>query len=185
MNLEVREEPITALADYAQVSGAFLVSRVLELTVRGGGIPGFVLAERAVDVPWPKDYDAIPQNGPAHWAHRFDVSSWALFAARADGRRIGGAVVTSDTPALLWDIRVSPEARGRGVGSALFRHAKSWAAARGCRQLAIETQNINVPACRFYERQGCELGAVHRFAYPELPREVQLIWYADLSSDAS
>ena len=36
------------------------------------------------------------------------------------------------------------------------------------------------PACRFYAKQGCELAAIHRFAYPELPNEVQLLWYKDL-----
>ena len=83
--------------------------------------------------------------------------------------------------AVLWDIRVSPDARGQGVGSALFQAAEAWAKARGCRQLEIETQNINVPACRFYARQGCVLAAVYRFAYPDLPDEIQLLWHKDLS----
>jgi hypothetical protein len=54
--------------------------------------------------------------------------------------------------------------------------------ARECRQLKVETQNINVPACRFYARQGCVLGVIDRFAYPTLPDEVQLLWYKDLPS---
>jgi ribosomal protein S18 acetylase RimI-like enzyme len=83
---------------------------------------------------------------------------------------------------VLWDIRVAPDARGRGVGAALFRAAEAWAAARGCRWLKVETQNVNVPACRFYARQGCVLGGIHRFAYPELPDEIQLLWYRDLRS---
>ena len=29
----------------------------------------------------------------------------------------------------------------------------------------IETQNVNVGACRFYAAMGCQLGAVSRFAY--------------------
>jgi GNAT superfamily N-acetyltransferase len=82
--------------------------------------------------------------------------------------------------AVLWDLRVAPEARGQGVGAALFQAAEAWAAARGCRQMKVETQNVNVPACRFYASQGCVLGAIHRFAYPELPHEVQLLWYRDL-----
>jgi ribosomal protein S18 acetylase RimI-like enzyme len=82
-----------------------------------------------------------------------------------------------DDVAVLWDIRVSPAHRGTGVGSALFRAAESWAAARGCDWLKIETQNINVRACRFYRRMGCTLGAIDRFAYPELPDEVQLLWW--------
>ncbi|HEX5869268.1 MAG TPA: GNAT family N-acetyltransferase, partial [Longimicrobium sp.] len=116
---------------------------------------------------------------------------WVLLGARIGGRLVGGAAVAFGTPgllmlegrrdlAVLWDIRVAPEARGRGVGSALFQAAGAWAAARECRQMKIETQNINLPACRFYARQGCVLGAIHRFAYPDLPHEVQLLWYRDL-----
>jgi hypothetical protein len=37
-----------------------------------------------------------------------------------------------------------------------------------------------VPACRFYASRGCTFAAVHRFAYPEFPEEVQFLWYKDL-----
>ena len=190
MRFEVREEPLAALAEYAAVPIAFEVRRVLAWRPSTAGLGGFALAERAVDAPYVKDYDAV-DGGPARWAERFDLSSWGLLGARVDGRLVGGAAVAWDTPgvtcwrgardlAVLWDIRVAPEARGQGVGAALFRAAEAWAAARGCRQLKVETQNVNLPACRFYARQGCVLGGIHRFAYPELPHEVQLLWYRDL-----
>lgn len=192
MTIEISEEPEAGAAEYARVPIAFEVTRVLALTVREGGLGGFALEERAVDAPYVKDYDAIDGEGPASWAARFDVSRWGWLAARIGGRRVGGAVIAWSTPdvhmledradlAVLWDIRVAPEARGHGVGAALFRAAEAWAAARGCRQLKIETQNVNVPACRFYARQGCALGAIHRFAYPALPDEVQLLWYKDIA----
>jgi GNAT superfamily N-acetyltransferase len=66
------------------------------------------------------------------------------------------------------------------VGRALFVAAEAWAVARGCKQLMVETQNVNVDACRFYAAVGCELGAIHRFAYPELPDEIQLLWFKTL-----
>jgi len=44
----------------------------------------------------------------------------------------------------------------------------------------VETQNINVPACRFYVRMGCALLAINCMAYPELPGEAQLLWCKDL-----
>lgn len=109
-----------------------------------------------------------------------------------EGGRLGGAVVAFNTPgltmsgdrgtsAVLWDIRVSLQARRQGVGSALFRAAEVWAQAKGCRQIEVETQSINVPACKVNALQGCVLAAVHRFAYPEFPDEIQLIWRKDLS----
>ncbi len=48
--------------------------------------------------------------------------------------------------------------------------------AHECAELKIETQNINVPACRFYARQGCRLSAIVSHAYAEFPDEIQLIW---------
>ena len=190
MNVDVREEPLSFLAEYARVQIAFEVREVLDLAVADGGLGGFALRPRRVDAPYVKDYDAL-DGGPARWPERFDLSGWGLLAARVDGRVVGGAAVVVGTAglemaegrrdlAVLWDLRVAPRARGRGVGAALFRAAEAWATARRCRRLKVETQNVNVPACRFYARQGCVLGAIHRFAYPDLPDEAQLLWYKQI-----
>lgn len=192
MVIEVVEDSAAALSEYARIRIAFEVTEIFEVAARDDDSGGFALTRRGLAVPYLKDYDAIDEESPARWPERFDVSNWVFLTARGDGRRVGGAVVAFDTPgldllegrgdlAVLWDIRVAPEARGRGVGSALFRAAEAQAGARGCRQLKVETQNVNVPACRFYERHGCELRAVNRFAYPQLPGEIQLLWYKELS----
>lgn len=191
MTIEFTKEPMTALPEYARVPIVFTVDRVLDVTNRDDGPGGFALSERHLEVPYEKDYDAITGEGPLQWARRFNLSNWALFTARVATRIVGGATVAFDTPgltmlegrrdlAVLWDIRVSPEARRQGVGSALFERVTAWAQLHGCRQLKIETQNTNVRACRFYERQGCQLRAIDRGAYPELPHEIQLFWYKDL-----
>jgi GNAT superfamily N-acetyltransferase len=85
--------------------------------------------------------------------------------------------------AVLWDLRVQPEQRRKGIGRRLFQQAAEWARVQGCTQLKIETQNVNVPACRFYARQGCHLGAVLRYGYsgcPDVAHETMLLWYLDL-----
>lgn len=166
---------------------------MLHGAVVDGGLGGIVLVERPVAVPWTKDYDQDAGEAPARWLERFDVSRWGFLLARAAGEPVGGAVIAFDTPgvrmleerrdlAVLWDLRVAPARRGSGLGRRLFAAAERWAGARGCEWLKIETQQINVPACRFYARQGCTLGAIHRFAYPALPDEVQLLWYKRLAS---
>jgi GNAT superfamily N-acetyltransferase len=191
MTIEFTREPMTALPEYARVPIVFTVDRVFDVTNREDGRGRFALSERRLEAPYEKDYDAIPGEGPLQWAHRFNLSNWAFFMARRAMRIVGGAAVAFDTPgltmlegrrdlAVLWDIRVSPEARRQGVGSALFAMVEAWARLHGCRQLMTETQNINVRACRFYERQGCQLRAIDRAAYPELPDEIQLLWYKDL-----
>ena len=191
MTIKVTEEPMTALPEYARIPIVYTVDRVLDVMSRVDVPGGFVLSERRLDVPYQKDYDAIEGEGPFLWARLFDLSHWTLFSARVGIRRVGGATVAFDTPgltmlegrrdlAVLWDIRVAPDARGQGVGSDHFEKVEEWAQEHGCRQIKVETQNTNVRACRFYERQGCTLRAVHHAAYPELPEEVQLLWYKDL-----
>src|SRR5690242_1678525 len=159
MTLDVVKEPMTGIADYAMVPIRFPGDRVLEVSPRVDG--GFDLSARRLEVPYVKDYDALDGEGPLQWAGRFDVTRWALFVARSSGRRVARATGTlnagklvrtekhSDV-CLLWDIRVAPDSRGKGIGSALFRNVETWAKAHGCRQLEAETQNTNVRACEFY-----------------------------------
>jgi GNAT superfamily N-acetyltransferase len=191
MDVSITEEPLTAIADYARVPIAFTVDSVVDVTVRADCPGQFVLDERRVDIPYVKDYDAIDGQGPLEWARRFDISRWVLFAAHIAHRRVGGAAVAFNTPgltrlkdgrdlAVLWDLRVAPDARGRGIGSLLFEKAEAWARSHGCHALEVETQNTNVRACRFYSRRGCELREINHSAYPNLPDEVQLLWYKDL-----
>jgi GNAT superfamily N-acetyltransferase len=191
MRIEVWEEPAAALAEYSLVPIAFQVRHVFDISERGDGGDTWVLTERDLDAPYLKDYDADPGEAPLEWGRHFDLSKWAFFAAYIEDQRVGGAAAAFDAAdldvlegrrdvGLLWDLRVIPEMRGRGVGTALFHAAEAWMAARGARWLKVETQNINVAACRFYQRQGCVLGGVHRFAYPEFPDEIQLLWYKEL-----
>jgi GNAT superfamily N-acetyltransferase len=188
MSIDVIEEPVTVLAEYGGIPIIFEVGEIFEVVAEVDG--GVRLEARRVPVPYVKDYDAIGDR-PTRWVERFDLSNWGFFSAFSGAQCVGRAAVARDTStleilegrrdlALLWDIRVAPLARRCGVGSALFDAVTSWARSRGCLQLKVETQNINVAACRFYAQQGCVLRSVERGAYPELPDEIQLLWFKDL-----
>jgi len=121
------------------------------------------------------------------WPNRWDVSQWGILAAFDDTTRCGGAAVAWGTgelvitgiraeSAVLWDLRIDPRFRQRGIGSLVFSCARDWCRQRGARRLEVETQNTNVPACRFYARQGCELVAIDRQAYGPESDEVRLVW---------
>lgn len=190
--MKVLVEAITVLSEYGKVPIAFRVTSRFRVEPIQSGLGGLALVEEPVP-PYVKDYDAIAGEGPEHWPERWDISRWGVLSAFDGGERVGGAVMAwktvglnmlagRDDLAVLWDLRVRPDCRGRGVGHLLFSHALAWARARQCREIMVETQNINVPACRFYARQGCELGAIGRDAYMDAPDEVQLLWYRDLSS---
>jgi len=189
--VEVIEESVAALPEYGRVPIAFRVESRFRVEPIRGGLGGLLLVEEPVAAPYVKDYDAIEDNGPSHWAKRWDISNWGVISAFDGGERIGGAAMAWKTEgldmlegdegrAVLWDLRVHPSSRGRGVGHRLFARALDWARERQCRRLKVETQNINVPACRFYARQGCELGALDRYAYGDALDEVQLLWYRDV-----
>jgi GNAT superfamily N-acetyltransferase len=180
------------LARYAAIPMTVAVDTVFDLRLAQGGLGGIELVETAVR-PYVKDYDEF--GGPLSWPEEFDVSRWGFFlAVDNDGQALGAAAVAWNTNgvnmlegrrdlSLLWDIRIHPDWRKRGLGRELFRHAAGWSRERGCVRMKIETQNVNVAACRFYAAQGCSLGDIRRFAYldePAVAHEVQLNWYFDL-----
>ncbi len=153
-----------------------------------GGLGGWFLNEEPVDPPYEKDYDEL--EPPTRWLTH-DTSHWAVFAAYDRQHRVGGAIVAWNSPglhmleartdiAVLSDIRVRREYRRSGIGSQLFDRCAEWARRKGCSRLKIETQDINVPACRFYAAKGCELRGIHHDMYPECPNEVQFLWYLNL-----
>lgn len=191
MHIEIAVEGPDALSAYASISIAYRVAEVLDPdSPDSNGLLPF--RSRTLHPPVLKDYDSLPGNHPLDWPARFDILNWGFVVARSGRARVGGAVMVAqpsdiamlegyDELALLWDIRVAPAVRHSGVGSALLAAGESWALARGARVLKVETQNTNVPACRFYARHGFVLCAVHRGAYPEQQNEIQLLWYKDLA----
>ncbi len=186
MNIEVVPEDSRSLASYASITIAYPVDSTLDVDVLEAS-GGSHLESRPVDRPYLKDYDAYAGNSPLDWPARFNVSAWGLFGAFVDGRRVGGAAVANRDPGVdlvgadddvgvLYDIRVDPAARRTGIGGALLRAAEAWSKTRGLRRLIVETQHVNVPACRFYAKHGFTLDAVNRDAYRDLPDEIQLLW---------
>ena len=163
------------------------------IKVSGNSPESFTLSEHPVSKPWLKDYDI--HNSPSVLSTRFDLSNWAIFLASNDAQPIGGYIVAHNTPgvdmlqgrtdlAVLWDIRIDPNYRGKSIGRCLFEASITWARSRGCVELHVETQNVNVPACRFYQSMGCTLIRVVRNAYNKFPDEHQLIWHRTISGDS-
>ena len=194
MAIVVRQVGAEALARYARVPIAFEVRTMLRVEPAQGGLGGLALREMPVVPAYVKDYDSYRGCGPLRWPERYDVRNWAFFLALEGGRLVGAATLAHATPGLqllaerddvagLWDLRVQPDLRRQGIGTMLFARAADWARDHGCTQLKVETQNVNVPACRFYARQGCTLGLIDRYAYvrhPEVAHEAMLLWYLDL-----
>lgn len=190
MNTRISLNTADSLERYAQIPLAFSTSSIFEVVLPQAGLQGISLQEHRLPQPFSKNYDSL-DGGPLGWPERFDVSAWRFLLAEQGPELCGAATVICQQPelqmlegradlAVLWDIRVATPFQRQGIGQQLFQAAAHWASERGCKQLKIETQNNNPAACHFYLQMGSELGAIQRFAYPELPDEVQLLWYKQL-----
>jgi GNAT superfamily N-acetyltransferase len=191
MQAKIIEVGPERLGEYAGIPIKLEVKQRLEVELVEGGLGGMRLHQVEVVKPYVKDYDSYG-DVPTDWPKKFDISNWGFFLAMVGERLAGGAAVAFNTNevimledrkdlAVLWDLRVEPAFRG--VGIPLFKNAAEWSRKQGCRQMKVETQNVNVAACRFYQRMGCSLGEIRRFGYAAVPtvaEEVMLIWYLDL-----
>jgi ribosomal protein S18 acetylase RimI-like enzyme len=98
--------------------------------------------------------------------------------ARAD-RMLGFATCLfagRDEP-LLDSLHVLPDARGRGVGSALLSRVAHEVESRGARTMVVEVVEENVRTRALYERLGATYVATRPASWaPEVVREVEYRW---------
>jgi len=179
--------------EYDKVSMRLIVTSEYRITKHDRGLSGFTLTEVPVE-PYTKDFCSGDDVTVSRWADRFDITNWAFFMAFDGDIPVGAATVASRTAgvnmlggrddlAVLWDIRVNDDYKHQGIGQRLFDMAVVWARSQGLVQLKIECQNNNVPAVKFYHKQGAVLCSVDEYAYytePEYRHETRFLWYLDL-----
>lgn len=112
-----------------------------------------------------------------------DNPNKGAYLAYDQGECIGQLVLRADWNgyAFIEDICVARAARGRGVGTALMETAVRWARERELSGLALETQDNNLLACRFYIKRGFQIGGVNTLFYRNCPEpschETAIFWY--------
>lgn len=186
-----RQVDASKLGDYAKIPMRVNIKTTFTLEKLDRGLGGILLKETPVE-PYSKDF-GVEENA-AEYADRFDVTNWAFFMAFDGDAPIGGATVAAKTDnvnmldgrddlSVLWDLRVHDNYKGQGIGTKLFAMAVQWSKTMGFKEMKIECQNNNVPACRFYHKQGAVLAKIDEYAYyrdSKYKHEVQLIWYVKL-----
>jgi ribosomal protein S18 acetylase RimI-like enzyme len=183
VSVEIRREDFRSLGAYGEISTAFDVREALLTPIARDG----ALEYRVVSPSYQKDYDVIPSNHPRDWPTRFAVDRAEFIAAYSHGKRVGGVVAVvepsdvarlgGENPlALLWDLRVTPEARGRGVGHALLAAVEARGRELDIPGVTVETQDVNVAACRLYAGAGYGISSVDANAYDGFPGETRIIW---------
>ena len=168
--------PLTAAnrSDLNRCDNSFTVEAELCLQAEEGRI-GFTV--RAV-APYVKRYAAEHLDFQAY-LERPDHAAWLAYV----NGQIAGQILVQEhwnRLAMIWDLAVDPPFRRQGVGRRLIAQAIGWAQARGLPGVMLETQQINVPACRLYESCGFVLGGFDYSLYRGImpgTREIALFWY--------
>ncbi len=174
MVIEIREVDTSTVQSVNQVDGSLWVDSRLSLSAVDGKIHYTVVPVAGYLKPYePEEIDASTYvSNPDR----------AVFFAYIDGRLAGQIILRKHWNRFAWveDIAVDDQFRRQGVGQALMKRAVEWAKSRGFPGIMLETQDIRVAACRFYNSFGFVLGGFDRLLYhASLPgsAEIALFWY--------
>jgi ribosomal protein S18 acetylase RimI-like enzyme len=143
-----------------------LIRRATADDARALGRLGALLVQEHYDFDARRFIAATPRTPElyaAFLAGQLDESEAVVLVAEHDGRVVGygyGAIEGYDYMALrgpaavLHDLVVDPEHRGRGLGRALLTALVEAFTARGTPRLVLSTAERNTSAQRFFERLG-------------------------------
>ena len=122
-------------------------------------------------------------NDDCDYASYINNPDRAVFLAYINQECVGQVVLRKDWNkyAFVEDICVSKSNRGKGVGTALIQKAVEWAKDKELYGLALETQDNNLLACRFYTKCRFAIGAVNTMLYKNFDRPWSdanaMFWY--------
>ena len=175
MEMTIREIDRHNQYDFGACDMSFTVSSRLILNAVNGRITYTV-----IDVPHP----FVKPYGPrmTDYEEYRDAKDRMIFLAYVDDEIAGEVRMSTawNKYALLDDFVVDPKFRRQGVGRALIGRCVAWAKERGFAGVTLETQDINVPACRLYESCGFELRGFDTHLYKAIhlsTDEIALYWY--------
>ncbi|HEX3648603.1 MAG TPA: GNAT family N-acetyltransferase [Pseudonocardiaceae bacterium] len=132
---------------------------------------GFRLREHELPDVLRKRYHVVPVSGGIVAECDGEIAGYAELSYSEWNRR-----------AVVEHLYVSATRRERGIGSALLRRVSEQARALGARCVWLETQNVNLPAVRFYLGRGFRLCGLDETLYDpdRLPGECALYLTLDI-----
>jgi ribosomal protein S18 acetylase RimI-like enzyme len=173
-NLQIREINLDNLLHINQCDNSFLVEKKLRFHARDDEI-GYSLAPANRFL---KRYPAEELD----YASYINNPEKVVFFAYAEGQLAGQIILRKNWNGFAYveDIAVDSYFRRQGIGKRLMEKAVEWAESKQLPGITLETSNVNVPACQFYEHFGFKLGGFDRFLYQAtMPgtEEVAMYWY--------
>ncbi|HIT07993.1 MAG TPA: GNAT family N-acetyltransferase [Candidatus Merdivicinus faecavium] len=170
MRLEIEQLPKEREAEREQCFDGFWVQERAKFRYIGGQ---WSWKSAPFSPPWRKTYP-VDETG---------ADGRTIFLCR-DGIRPAGQITLCrwwNGFACIERIDVAEKYRRRGVGTLLIRRAREWAKEQGCRGLYAETQDTNVPAMRFYEKNGLSIRGIDTMLYYNTPhRGETAVYYYEL-----
>ena len=161
------------LTDINKANQSFEVIGKIKPTFTGGI---WTYTEEIYEDPYIKEYP----NASCDYADYIDNPDKTVFFAYSDSECVGQIILRKNWNryAFIEDICVVKSARRQGIGTALIKKAVEWAKNSGLKGLALETQDNNLLACRFYAKCGFVIGGVDTMFYRNFDNEeLAVFWY--------
>ncbi len=157
-----------------KIDSTFTVDSKLEVTLSEN-----LFSYRSVSV---SSYEKTYEYDDIDYSVYLNNKDRIIFFAFENDELAGQIIILKywNTYAYINDIRVENEFRGKGIGKALMLKAIEWAKMNSCIGVEVETQDVNVRACLFYEKLGFVLGGFNSFRYKSFENEkneIALNWY--------
>jgi len=180
MEISIREIDKDNLQDANHCDDTFTVDSKLVIRVENGIIRYEVLS---INEPYQKRYIFEEKDYSAYISNPDKI----VYFAYADVDLAGQITISKHWNAYAWidDFAVDTRFRRRGVGRALMQKAVDWAREKNLPGIMLETQDVNIPACRFYENFGFKLRGFDTHLYKGLnpnTDEIALYWYLIFNS---
>ncbi len=140
----------------------------------------WAISEQIFGTPSEKTYPGDTYDPDAY----LENPDQAAFLAICSGRCVGSIRTRRswNEMAFVEDLAVDRAYRGQGLGTSLMDAAAAWAKESGLFGIYLETQDLNLLACRFYLKYGFRLGGIDRMLYAAGPsaEETALFFYLPL-----
>lgn len=114
-----------------------------------------------------------------------EMSENSVFVGAYHGEKCVGVAILQQALMrymYLYDLKVNPDYRGRGAGRLLMEKCREIARQQGYRGLYTQGQDNNLGACRFYLKNGFEIGGLDTRVYGGTSQEHKkdILFYCDI-----
>ena len=173
MDIQIRQMDAQSIQQVDQFNRNSMVNSKLVLHVENNQLTYSIVSvepyEKVLSVD-AEDYTTFVENPQK-----------VIFFAEVDGKPVGQIKMVPwwNKFSYVEELVVDTEFRAKGVGRALMTRAIQWAKQQHFPGITLETQDNNVPACKFYEKCGFVLTGFDLYAYKNLDNasEIALYWY--------